>query len=116
MLWYAKFLFGKQWIAAMGKTEAEITELQKSIGPGYIIAIVGAFLSALVLAMVLGALDNPGVGDAIVSAIVLSIAFQVAMMARGNLFQGAKGALTMINGLNAIVVLVVQAILITVLR
>ena len=116
MLWYARFLFGNAWMAALGRTEAEMTELQKSMGPGYVLAIVGSFLSSLVMAMVLGALGEPGVGDAIITAIVLSIAFQVAMMATGNVFAGAKPRLTIINGLNAVVILVAQAVVITVLR
>ena len=106
MLWYARFLFGNAWMAALGRTEAEMTELQKSMGPGYVVAIVGAFLSSLAMAMVLGALGDPGVGDAIISAIVLSVALQVAMMATGNIFAGAKPRLTIINGLNAVVILV----------
>jgi len=38
-LWYS-VLFAKPWVAAMGKTEAELKELQKSAVPDYVLAVV----------------------------------------------------------------------------
>ena len=114
MIWYSPIMFGKAWMAAIGKTDAEMKEMQKSAGPGYVLAPVGSFVAALVLALVFKAAGIDAVGDAIVAAIVLSIGLQIANMAVGGIFEGRKTALTMINGLNALVILVAQAVIIAV--
>src|SRR6185312_5397064 len=54
-LWY--MLFGKPWMAALGKTEAEIRA--NNAPTPYIPAVVGNFILAIILAAVLQSLGAP---------------------------------------------------------
>ena len=46
-IWYS-VLFGKQWVKAHGFTEAQVAEMQKAAGPGYLVSLVGYVVMGLV--------------------------------------------------------------------
>lgn len=48
MLWYSTFMFGKLWIASLGKTDEEFKN--NSPGPLYMINTIGSLVIAYVLA------------------------------------------------------------------
>ena len=57
--WYAPFLFGKAWMAALGKTEEEMRAAGPS--PALVAAMADAILTSLVLAIVFQAAGiSPG--------------------------------------------------------
>ena len=57
--WYAPFLFGKAWMAALGKTEEEMRAAGPS--PALFAALADAILTSLVLAIVFQAAGiSPG--------------------------------------------------------
>lgn len=47
-LWYSPWLFGKMWLAAIGKTQEDIK--QNSTGPLYVINTIACLVTAYVLA------------------------------------------------------------------
>lgn len=52
-VWYSKALFGKPWMKELGRTEAQIKESSKKMGPFYGVMAVASFVMAFVLANVL---------------------------------------------------------------
>ena len=93
--WYAPFLFGKAWMAALGKTEEEMRAAGPS--PALVAAMAEAILTSLVLAIVFQAAGVSGVGGGIVAALVLAIAFSGTSIVSNGAFEGRPRALVMIN-------------------
>src|SRR2546428_10741122 len=60
-IWYQP-LFGKAWMAALGKTEADKEAMRKQAPKGFVAALIGALISSFVLALFLeyGRLANVG--------------------------------------------------------
>ena len=98
-LWYG-VLFPKQWMAAVGKTEED---LKAQGGPSplpFAIAFVAQLVMAWVLAGIIGHL-GPGevtLKNAIITAGLVWAGFVFTTLAVNHAFQGAKGALTLIDG------------------
>ena len=93
--WYAPFLFGKAWMAALGKTEEEMRAAGPS--PALVAALAEAILTSLVLAIVFQAAGISGVGGGIVAALVLAIAFSGTSIVSNGAFEGRPRALVLIN-------------------
>jgi hypothetical protein len=108
-LWY--MLFAKPWLAALGKTEAEI---RASNAPTpYITAVVGNFILAVILAAVLESLGAPlTVAGAVAIAFLLWLGFIVTTLAVNNGFAGRKTVLTAIDAGHWLAVVVVMSIVI----
>lgn len=49
-LWWSPLLFGKSWMAAMGKTEADIPAMKKKAPLGYAVSFIGALVTSYVMA------------------------------------------------------------------
>ncbi len=93
--WYAPFLFGKAWMAALGKSEEEMRAAGPS--PALVAAMAEAILTSLVLAIVFQAAGVSGVGGGIVAALVLAIAFSGTSIISNGAFEGRPRALVLIN-------------------
>ena len=93
--WYAPFLFGKVWTAALGKTEEEMRASGRS--PAMIAALADAILTALVLAIVFQAGAVSGVGSGIVAALGLAIAFSGMSIISNGALEGRPRSLVLIN-------------------
>src|SRR5947208_11285083 len=52
-IWYAGPVFGKAWMAALGKTEADKEAMRKQAPKGFVAGLVGAFIASFVLALFL---------------------------------------------------------------
>jgi uncharacterized protein DUF1761 len=107
-LWYG-VLFPKAWMAAIGKTEEE----GKGDGPSptpFIIAFVAQLLMAWVLAGVIGHLGPGAVtwSNGLASAALVWFGFVITTLAVNHAFQGAKLALTLIDGGHWLGVLLIQ--------
>lgn len=93
--WYAPFLFGKAWMAALGKTAEEMRAAGPS--PALFAALADAILTSLVLAIVFQAAKISGVGAGIVAALGLAIAFSGMSIISNGAFEGRPRALVLIN-------------------
>lgn len=107
-LWYG-VLFSSQWMSALGKTEAEL----KAEGPNptpFIIAFIAQLVMAWVLAGVLGHLGAGRVNlrNGIISGGFMWLGFVFTTLAVNHAFQGAKRALTYIDGGHWLGVLLLQ--------
>ncbi|MDE0222699.1 MAG: DUF1761 domain-containing protein [Spirochaetaceae bacterium] len=93
--WYAPFLFGKAWMAALGKSEEEMRAAGPS--PALVAALADAILTSLVLAIVFQAAKISGIGAGIVAALGLAIAFSGMSIISNGAFEGRPRALVLIN-------------------
>ncbi len=82
-LWYGP-LFGKAWLAAMGKTEDEI---EPSASP-FIISFFTALVTAITLAWLVHALSVQGWGSGALLGLVTGIGFIATAMASDTAFCG----------------------------
>lgn len=105
---------GKAWMAALGKTEAEIKGDGKMSPLPFIIAIVAQLVMAYFLAGVMGHLGAEAVNvtKGLVTAFFVWLGFVATTMAVNHAFQGAKRALTLIDGGHWLGVLLLQGMVI----
>jgi len=112
----ASFVFGaayymglsKPWMAAVGKTEAEIKANNNPMV--FIVAIVAQLVMAYTMARVMGWQGAVTVGAGITIAITLWVGLIVAAMAVNHGFQGTRRSLTIIDSGHWLGVLVIQGI------
>lgn len=106
-LWYG-VLFPKQWMAAVGKTEEDVKD-----GPSpvpFVIAFFAQLVMACVLAGIIGHLGSGQVTlkNAVISAALVWLGFVITTLTVNHTFQGAKRALTLIDGGHWLGVLLLQ--------
>lgn len=103
---------GKQWMAAAGKTRAEV-EANKSPLP-FIIAAMAQLVIAFMLAGVLGHLgpDAMNVRYGMITGFFLWIGFVVTTMAVNYAFQGASAKLALIDAGHWLGVFLLQGLMI----
>ena len=98
--WYG--VLGKPWMAALGKTAAEMKVKQGT--PAFYAPFVLAFLADLIIAWVLaGVLGHLGPGqvtlkNGVISAVFIWFGFVITTMVVNNAFAQRKLALTAIDG------------------
>lgn len=108
-LWYG-VLLSKQWLDAVGKSEKE---LKGDGGPSpipFVIAFIAQLVMAWMLAGIIGHL-GPGevtLGNGLISAFFVWLGFVITTLAVNYTFQGAKAALTLIDGGHWLCVLLLQ--------
>ena len=93
--WYAPFLFGKAWMAALGKTEEEVRAAGP--GPALVAALADAILTSLALAIVLQAAAITGTGGGLVAALALAIGFSGVSIISNGAFEGRPRPLVLVN-------------------
>ena len=93
--WYAPFLFGKAWMAAIGKTEEELRAAGPS--PALIAALADAILTTLVLAIVFQVAGIDGIGGGIVAALGLGVGLTGVSIISNGAFEGRPRPLVLIN-------------------
>lgn len=110
-VWYT-FLFSRQWLDAVGITEADIKEGRSAMP--FVIAIIGHVVMAWVLAVLIGSLyaDAVTLGDGILAGALLWLGFVVTTTAVNYAFPGRKPSLTAIDSGHWLVVLLVQGAII----
>ncbi len=105
-------VLGKQWAAALGKTQAE---LMPSGRPGTV-AMVLSFIAQLVMAeMLAGLVGHLGPGHftvraAMISAAFIWVGFVLTVLVTSHGFQRAKRSLTLIDGGHWLGVLLLQGL------
>jgi hypothetical protein len=111
--WY--MALGKQWMAALGKTEADVRGPDGKPSPlPFIIAFVAQLVMAYVLAGLIGHLGAGQVTpwNGLVSGFFVWLGFVLTSLVTNHAFQGAKRALTVIDGLHWLGVLLIQGLVI----
>lgn len=71
-LWYGP-LFGKKWMAAVGRTQEEIRA--EGPGPAIVVGVIHSFLIAIALAILLTMSETPDLVSGINLALLTSVAF-----------------------------------------
>jgi hypothetical protein len=112
-VWYG--VLGKQWMAALGWTEADCAgpdgKRHMPIGP-MILAFVAQIIMALMLAGVVGHIGGtPNVINGLVSGVLVWFGFVITTITVNNAFQKRKSMLTIIDGGHWLVVLAVQGLI-----
>ncbi len=106
-IWYG--MLGKLWMAALGKTEAEIKARRMEVAP-----LIITFIAMLVMAwMLAGLIGHFGAGEltvrnGMISGACVWLGFVITTQAANHAFQGQKRMLTVIDGGHWLGVLVVQ--------
>src|SRR5690348_15753591 len=101
-IWYQP-LFGKAWMAALGKTEADKEPMRKRAPRGFVAGLIGALISSFVLALFLeyARLANvglpSGVAGGLVVGFLLWFRFLMTTTVAGPIFEGRPGKLVGIN-------------------
>jgi hypothetical protein len=112
-VWYG--VLGRQWMAARGLSEAEMAAAKAQMGRApvpYIVAFVALLVMAWMLAGVLLHLGQggmaPSIRTGVISGFFLWLGFVVTTMTVNHAFQGARAALTLIDGGHWLGVLLIQ--------
>jgi hypothetical protein len=84
-LWYGP-VFGRIWLAGMGKTREEMT----GAAGGYVVAILASFVTAIALALLLTVPENVDLETGCVYGLITSIGFVVASIATTAVFENRK--------------------------
>ncbi|HLQ42619.1 MAG TPA: DUF1761 domain-containing protein [Thermoplasmata archaeon] len=101
-IWYQP-LFGKAWMAALGKTEADKEAMRKQAPKGFVAGLIGAFISSFVLALFLeyGRLANVGLPSGVAGGLVVGFlvwfGFLMTTTVAGAIFEGRSRKLVGIN-------------------
>ncbi len=107
-LWYGP-VFGKMWMAALGRTEADKEAMRKQAPKGFVVGLVGSFVGSFVLGILLqyARLANvglpAGVGGGLVVGFLVWFGFPLFGMITGGIFEGRPGKLVGLNVSHALV-------------
>ncbi len=102
-VWYGP-LFGKQWLAALGKKQEDVQGSPTMYG----VTVVGSLITMVVLAMAVAAFGSASAVDGAVLGAVLFVGFLGTASYVSTLFEGRSNTLWWINGLYNLVVFVVM--------
>ncbi|MGH1418959.1 MAG: DUF1761 domain-containing protein [Hyphomicrobiaceae bacterium] len=109
-------VLGLKWLAALGKTKEQL-EQQGGYATTMALTFVAQLLMAFVLAGLIGHLGTGQVtiSNGLISALFVWVGFVATIMAVDNAFQNRKFALTLIDGLHWLGVLLIQGLIIGVM-
>ncbi len=98
-IWYGP-LFQKQWMGYIGKTQEE---LRAQGGIGYLLALLGAFATSIVMTYVTQWAVVEGFGEGILVGIVMWAGFVISTAVVGGVFEAKPWGLIMLNSGNSLV-------------
>ena len=108
-VWYG--ILGKQWLAALGWTEADMMgpdgKRRMPMGP-MILSFIAALITAFMLTGLMAHIGPFTVRSGIISAALIWTGFVITSIAVNNAFQRRKVMLTVIDGGHWLLALVVQ--------
>lgn len=109
--WYSMALFGKPWMAAVGKKEEDLKQGEKT---GYVMAAVGALVMAYILAHFVDYTGSATLFDGAKTGFWIWLGFVATTKMVNDKFSGRPPTLTLIDGgYNLVSLLVMGAILAT---
>jgi hypothetical protein len=94
-LWYGTL--SKQWMAAVGLTEEKLKAKRPSAVP-FLLSFAGMLVIGFVMAMLLQAQGLGGAANGAAFGALVAVGFTVSTLVVNHAFQGAPGALTLIDG------------------
>jgi hypothetical protein len=108
-LWYG-ILFPKQWMAAAGKTEADLKAQGGPTPTPFVISFVALLVMAWVLAGVIGHLGTGAITlrSGVIAGALMWLGFVATTLAVNHTFQDAKPILTLLDGGHWLGVLLLQ--------
>ncbi len=109
-IWYSPFLFGKAWMAGIGKTKEQVAADFSPIN--YLWAILSAFFVSYGVARIMDWTNSYSIGDAIQISLLCGVVFIAAAMWVTDRFEGRIVGLTIINIFYHLVSIVVAGIII----
>jgi hypothetical protein len=101
-VWYG--VFGNTWVSLIGKTREE---LRANGGLGYLIAALGAFVTAIVMTYVTQWAQVDGFGEGAIVGLVMWAGFTFSTLVTGAVFEGRPWGLIMINSGNSVLTFLV---------
>lgn len=105
---YSLPVFGRAWMAAMGKTEQELG----SPGPGYALTFGGALVASYVLSRVVTLAGVVSLFDGAIAGLVVGVGFVATAFAAESIFSGRSSRLYFINaGYQVVSLLVIGAVM-----
>lgn len=113
-LWYGSL--SKQWIAAQGKTEADITNEGRPLPMLLVISFVTALVMAYVLATIIAMSADRTIATALWIASMIWIGFIATTMISNHGYQNAKWSLTAIDSGHWLGVLLLQGLILSWMR
>jgi hypothetical protein len=97
--WYG--VLGKQWLAALGRTEADMCgpdgKRHMPVGP-MILSFVAALITAFLLSGLMGHIGAMTVRTGVISGALVWVGFVITTIAVNNAYQQRKLMLTVIDG------------------
>lgn len=96
-LWYSPVLFGKPWMALMGKTDADMPEMKKKATKAYALSFIGALVMAYVLAHFVDYVGATTVSDGLQLGFWIWLGFAATIGYTDVLFGGKPFKLFLIN-------------------
>ena len=103
--WYG--VLGKQWMAALGWSEADTTNRSMPLGP-MITSFVAEIIMAVMLSGIMTHLGSSGVRGGLIAGVLCWLGFVVTTIAVNNAFQKRSIMLTVIDSGHWLLVLLVQ--------
>lgn len=109
-LWYAKGVFGKTWMQAVGKTEEQ---LKAAFSPWkFVWTFIGSLLAAYGLARIMSWIPGVSLSTGIMVGLLAGICFVLAPMSINDVMEGRPCKLTTVNILYHMVGFVLMGIII----
>lgn len=102
-------MLGKHWLAAIGKTEADIKSMGRPIGMLFAVTFIALLVMAWVLACVV-APAGAGAGwmNGLATGAMMWLGFAITCLVVNHGYQGSRWSLTIIDGLHWLGVLLIQ--------
>jgi uncharacterized membrane protein YiaA len=109
-VWFnAPFAFNKQWLAGIGKTAEQVAEDASPLS--IVAAVVGALVTAVVMALFISWMGVVGARGALVGLLV-AVGFSANSALIKDRFEGRPIGLTLINGLHDVVIFTLMGLVI----
>ena len=113
-IWYGP-LFGKPWGNMTGWTKEKVAALpQGNMIRSYVLAFIAAFIIAMILALTLAATSSQGVGEGVLTSVILWIGFTGATIGVNMTFQRRPISLYGIEAGYHLVAMIIYSILLSV--
>jgi hypothetical protein len=107
--WYSPLLFGRQWLAALGKTEEEV---KKGGGiTAYLLSLILWFLAVYVLANIINFAGANTLGNGLIIGFLCWLGFTAATSLMHNKFENRGATLWLINAGYSLVAFLVSGAL-----
>lgn len=113
VIWYAPFLFGNAWNLSMGlTTKKKLEAFNRLKTPAYVSSFVGFIVMALILALLIRALNVTDILNSSILAVFAWFGFIVPVRTQGHFFGGKPLVALIIDlGYNLVILLAMSAIL-----